>query len=89
MNAFKGRKQSPCYECNNRSTGCHSVCEKYRQYKVDANEVRNQINESISKQAYFKERYDGRREGYYKKFNINKVVENKQNDLLEIHEIRP
>lgn len=33
-------KRCPCYKCEDRHTGCHTACEKYKGYKERANEVR-------------------------------------------------
>lgn len=27
--------KTPCYECKDRKVGCHSICEKYKKYKID------------------------------------------------------
>lgn len=33
-------RKSPCYNCENRSEGCHSSCEEYKEFA----EARKQIN---------------------------------------------
>lgn len=34
---------SPCYECPDRTLGCHGTCEKYNNFKDERIELGNQI----------------------------------------------
>jgi hypothetical protein len=36
------RVLSPCYKCSDRSVGCHSVCERYKQYRKEVDKIREQ-----------------------------------------------
>lgn len=38
--------KGPCYECEDRSVGCHSKCEKYKQWA----EERREVNAKITKE---------------------------------------
>ena len=35
-----GPNKTPCYNCTDREPGCHSVCEKYRDYKDRVNQIK-------------------------------------------------
>ena len=37
---------SPCYRCDNRSPGCHDICEVYKTWKEE------QIKEKIKEKEY-------------------------------------
>ena len=36
------KQQSPCFECTERHMGCHSECEKYKQFRAEREEVSRQ-----------------------------------------------
>lgn len=35
---------SPCFNCDKRYFNCHSLCDKYKEYKILNNKVKNRIN---------------------------------------------
>ena len=43
------RRISPCYNCERRTLGCHSVCEDYRAYTAENIAVRETIREIYNK----------------------------------------
>lgn len=51
-------KKAPCFECKNRELGCHSNCEKYKEWKVYQYNAKKKKNLQINPRCatYFKER---------------------------------
>ena len=35
----------PCYKCDKRRVGCHSICDEYKAYE----QIRHEINEQINR----------------------------------------
>lgn len=46
-----GRKINPCKDCTERKQGCHSQCEKYKEWKT-AHEEENKIIAEARKQQW-------------------------------------
>lgn len=42
------KKRTPCYGCEERNANCHSICEKYKAYKVEQ-QIEKGIREQIEK----------------------------------------
>ena len=38
------RPKSPCFECPDRVVGCHSLCDKYKEYQQANSEYVRKIN---------------------------------------------
>lgn len=50
-----GRLIAPCYNCTDREMGCHSKCEKYKEYLVQ-NEARREARQKTREDnGYFSE----------------------------------
>lgn len=45
MNPFNNHRKShgPCLDCPERSEGCHSRCERYREWKADLDRLNDMI----------------------------------------------
>ena len=53
--------KAPCYECKDRTVGCHSNCERYKEY-ADTNEaikhkVRTEKGELYASKNFKRERW--------------------------------
>lgn len=42
-------KQSPCYKCQDREFGCHSVCDKYKEF-----DAKNKALTKLKREIYTK-----------------------------------
>lgn len=40
---------TPCYNCTDRVPGCHSTCERYKDFKENGTGYKNMISENKSK----------------------------------------
>ena len=71
-----GRTKSPCFECDNRTVGCHANCEQYAEFQnVHNNEV-EEIRRNKEKTSTRKERMSDRRFAYSLKKGENRVFKN-------------
>lgn len=41
---------NPCYKCEDRHVGCHSTCEKYKEFCKECAVIRNKIYAARSEQ---------------------------------------
>lgn len=70
-----GRTKSPCYGCENRSSGCHAVCEAYAKYQEKHAEEVEQIREQRAKEnAGFRPRMTDKQFQYALKKGKNRVL---------------
>lgn len=51
-------KNAPCYKCENRKLGCHSDCDKYKEWARFQHDAKYQMNIQINPKgcAYFKKK---------------------------------
>ena len=47
---------SPCKNCKDRSVGCHSLCEKYTEWKGQHEDIRKADQEDWNKRQLYKPR---------------------------------
>lgn len=57
------RAMSPCYECADRYAGCHSVCERYLEYKQKFSAYHEEVQRAREHEHVRKSDSDQRR--YY------------------------
>lgn len=48
-------KNSPCYKCNDREIGCHSSCEKYKEWREQYYDKKAEIKKSKATDKIFTE----------------------------------
>ena len=48
-------KHSPCRDCNDRHTECHSKCERYIKWKNERDELQTKIRKARESDRIFKE----------------------------------
>lgn len=46
------RKDAPCQDCPNRAVGCHSSCQRYRDWKERDHAQRMALREAVSRTWY-------------------------------------
>lgn len=51
-------KNAPCYKCENRKLGCHSDCDKYKEWAKFLHDAKYKMNIQINPKgcAYFKKK---------------------------------
>lgn len=52
------RPMAPCYQCNERVFGCHSICPKYKDFKQEVIEMKTAVKQYLNPigSRYFKEK---------------------------------
>lgn len=49
-------RKSPCKECEERKSGCHSTCEKYKEYRESIDHIKNEKKKEAEINNYVKTR---------------------------------
>ena len=53
--------KTPCFECNDRRIGCHSICKRYLEYKDRIREItKSREIERYVKNAIMRAKWGGR-----------------------------
>ena len=61
--------KAPCKNCEDRHVGCHAECEKYKQFKKDAEEAKRAAIKKMKRETdYMEGRYGAQRPRRYRKW---------------------
>ena len=47
---------APCKDCEDRHSGCHSICKAYKAYKEEAEKYKQTLSKIYSANVYFDKR---------------------------------
>lgn len=50
---FRYKEIAPCKDCNDRSVGCHSSCERYKKWAQDYDEQKKEYMDKLKKERDF------------------------------------